>query len=206
MSADDADRKRAELETLRARVAELERELAAGGGAWQPGYYTAYYATSGFLLGMFGAAASLLLNVFGSLLVGQHPLQLIRVYLTFPLGDRALSGELDSGLVLAIGCCLYIGTGMLLGILFHLVLTRWGGPSLPRRLALATALALAVWIAMYYLLLSWLQPLLIGGTRHIVREVPWYVAALTHLVFGWTMALVYPLGLYTPYRSPTEPQ
>jgi hypothetical protein len=30
------------------------------------------------------------------------------------------------------------------------------------------------------------------------------VAALTHLVFGWTMALVYPLGDFTAYRRPTE--
>ncbi|MFM2096296.1 MAG: hypothetical protein RIS70_3420, partial [Planctomycetota bacterium] len=26
----------------------------------------------------------------------------------------------------------------------------------------------------------------------------------THLVFGWTMAIVYPWGLYQPYRLQTE--
>ena len=31
--------------------------------------------------------------------------------------------------------------------------------------------------------------------------LPWWVAAATHLVFGWTIALLYPLGVYTPYRG-----
>ena len=59
-------------------------EAAAG---WQPsGYYTAYYATAGFLLGSFGAMASLLFNVIGAPIAGKSPLELIRIYLTFPLG------------------------------------------------------------------------------------------------------------------------
>ena len=36
---------------------------------------------------MFGAATSLLFNVVGSLMVGQHPLKLIQVYLTFGNGS-----------------------------------------------------------------------------------------------------------------------
>ena len=55
----------------------------------------------------------------------------------------------------------------------------------------------------YYLILSWLQPWLFGG-NWIVNLVPWWVATLTHLVFGWTMALAYPLGMYEPYRVRTE--
>jgi hypothetical protein len=34
--------------------------------------------------------------------------------------------------------------------------------------------------------------------------VPVWVALLTHLVFGWTMVLVYPLGDFVPYRRPME--
>jgi len=30
------------------------------------------------------------------------------------------------------------------------------------------------------------------------------VAAATHLVFGWTVALLYPLGEYRPYHRLTE--
>jgi hypothetical protein len=205
---DDRRAKQRELEELQARVTRLERELAESvpPERWQARqYYVAYYATTGFILGLFGAAASLLFNIVGSALVGQHPLKLIQVYLTFPLGAAALG--LESGLALAIGCCLYLGTGMLLGIPFHVLLTRIGHKrpplSLAKRLVIASIFGIAVWLVNYYAILSWVQPLLFGG-NWIVRLVPWWVGALTHLVFGWTMALVYPLGLYQPYKLQTE--
>jgi hypothetical protein len=203
----DVQGKRRELEELRDRARQLELELdQAALEVWRPtGYYTMYYATTGFMLGIFGAAASLLFNIVGSLFVGQHPLELIRVYLTFPLGDSAL--QTDTGLALAVGCCLYLATGMLLGIPFYLVLT-WITPnsSLSTRLVVVTVLSLAVWVINFYGILWWLQPLLIDmqPENEIVRRIPPWVAALTHLVFGWTMALVYPWGLYVPYRRPTE--
>lgn len=200
----DVDAKREEIARLRERARELEQELAAGDVS-EPfaatGFYAGYHATAGFMLGMFGAATSLLFNIVGSLLTAQHPLQLIRVYLTFPLGDQAL--ESDTGLALAVGCCLYLGTGMLLGIVFQLALAKWApdGP-LGKRIAVASILAIVVWLINFYGILSWLQPLLIDMSEEnlIVRQTPWWVAALTHLVFGWTMALVYPLGSYVPYR------
>jgi hypothetical protein len=197
------------LEALRAEAAQLESELAGETAAaaphWPPtNYYTAYYATAGFMLGIFGAATSLIFNIVGSLMVGQYPLELIRIYLTFPLGARALNDATDSGVVLAIGCCLYLGAGMLLGIPFHLALTwfaRQGG--LAKRMVVASVLAIVVWLVSYYGILAWLQPLLFGG-NWIVSMIPWWVAALTHLVFGWTMAIAYPLGLFEPYRPRTE--
>ncbi len=196
-----------ELEDLRAQVAKLEAELGEKDehepADWRTsGYYLSYYATAGFFLGMAGALTSLLFNVFGSLFVQQHPLYLIQVYLTFGMGERALAADVssDGGLALAIGCCLYVGTGMLLGVLFHVVLTRFAADGgLVKRLLVATALALAVWVVNYYLVLSWLQPLMFGG-NWIVAKVPVLIAAMTHLVFGWTQALVYPWGLYEPYR------
>lgn len=207
----ERDAKRQELARLQARVAELEADVQAGGDGeprWRGRGYNAYYATTGFALGIFGAAASLLLNVIGSALIGQHPLQLIKVYLTFPLGEKALSPEFDNNVALAIGCCLYLGTGMLLGILFQLVLAWFTGTgssesTLAKRLLVATGLAIVVWLVAYYGLLTWLQPALFGG-KWIVEQVPWYVAAATHLVFGWTMAVVYPLGTYQPYKLQTE--
>lgn len=205
----NADVKRRELESLRAKARQLESELAEEqlGRPWQAReYYTAYYANSGFMLGMFAAAASLIFNIIGSLLVGQHPLELIRVYLTFPMGAEALDYDaVNNGLALAIGCCLYLGTGALLGVPFYLVLTRFTADGTwTRRLVVVSALAIGVWLVNFYGILSWLQPLLFGG-NWIVERVPWWVGALTHLVFGWTMVLLYPLGLYSPYRSPTEP-
>lgn len=205
MTAVDREQKLRELEELRARLEQLEREVAPPslGTEWPPrGYYAVYHVLAGFILGMFGAATSLLFNIVGSLLVGQHPLQLIRVYLTFPLGDAALHTE--DNLALAVGCCLYLGTGMLFGVPFHLVLTRF----LPRkefltRFLVVSGMALALWIINFYLILSWLQPLLFGG-NWIVREIPWWVGALTHLVFGWTMLLVQPLGIFIPYQPQGE--
>jgi hypothetical protein len=198
-----------ELAELRTRVAQLEAETSAAeppNREWTRGFYLTYYATAGFFLGMLGALASLLFNFVGSLLVGQHPLQLIRVYLTFGMGERALNLQLDKdgGLTLIIGCCLYIATGMVLGSLFQVVLSRVAdADDVIKRLLIASILALAVWLVNYYFLISWLQPLLFGG-NWILTQIPWWVAALTHLIFGWTMALLYPLGRFEPYRVQTE--
>jgi hypothetical protein len=196
-----------QLEQLRQKVAQLEEELATQPPSteWQQHYYLTYYATAGFFLGMIAAIASLLFNIIGSVIVGQHPLQLIRVYLTFGLGARALEldvREQDGGLMLIIGCCLYIATGMLLGIVFQVVLSRWADrASLVMRLVWASGLALLVWFVNFYLLLSWIQPWLFGGNWMVdPKWLPPWVAAATHLVFGWTMALLYPLGRYEPYR------
>ena len=201
--ASDHDAKQRRLMELRAQVQRLEAELATDESAqWPPrSYYTAYHVLAGFVLGMFGAATSLLFNVVGSLLVGQEPLRLIQVYLTFPLGRAPLEPGFDNGLALAVGCCLYLATGMLLAIPFHLMLTRWfANRSFAARFVGVSVLALAIWVVNFYGILSWLQPLLFGG-RWIVEQVPWWVAAMTHLVFGWTLVLVQPLGVFIPYRQ-----
>jgi len=199
-----------ELTELKARVAELEADAAVAekpSNEWRRSYYLTYYATTGFFLGMIAAVTSLLFNVVGAVLVGLHPLQLIRVYLTFGLGERALQLQLkdgDSGLMLIIGCCLYLATGMVLGIPFQVVLSRLADRApVAKRLFIASLLAIAIWIVNYYVLLSWIQPLLFGG-NWIVTQIPPWVAVLTHLVFGWTMVLLYPLGRFEPYRVVTE--
>lgn len=208
----DHEAKQRRLEELRDEVRRLETELAQESQVnhWPPTptSYVTYQVLAGFVLGVFGAITSLIFNVVGSLIVGQYPLQLIRVYLTFPLGETALAlGDaplkVNDDLILAMGCCLYLGTGMLLGIPFQLMLSRLGGASFAKRFAAVTALALALWIINYYLILAWLQPLLFHG-NWIVTMVPLWVAALTHLVFGWTMLIVNPLGVFVPYRRPAE--
>jgi cytochrome c oxidase cbb3-type subunit 1 len=202
-----------ELEALKSRARQLEQEIdastpapAAGADDWRTRYYAVYNALAGAVLGMFGAAASLLFNVIGSLLIGQDPLRLVRIYLTFPLGDKALDPKLDNaGLILSIGCCLYLATGMLLGMLLHLIMTRfYAKASAFKRFGVMTMLSLGLWIVNFYLILSWLQPALIIdesqgkeleiGGNWIVRDTPWWIAALTHLVFGWTMLVIEPLG------------
>lgn len=209
-SAEDRQHKLAELHELRDRVAMIEQQLYAHEQNHYPppGFYTAYYATTGFMLGMFGAATSLVFNIIGSLMwtritgKEQSPLHLIQVYLTFPLGEAAL--KIDSGLTLAIGCCLYLGTGMVYGMIFQVLLTKWAADkSFAARIVLVSVLSLVVWVVNFYGILSWLQPWLFGG-NWIVEMVPWWVAALTHLVFGWTMVLVYPWGTYVPYNVESE--
>jgi hypothetical protein len=206
----DLEQKRRELAELETRARQLAEELAGEEvPPFQPqGYYAAYYATTGFMLGIFGAMSSLLFNIVGSALVGKYPLELIRVYLTFPLGDKALDlNSVDDGLALAVGCCLYLATGMVLGIPVYLALTRWAANgSLGKRLVVASAVSILIWVIMYYGILSWLQPALIdmNPKNLIINRVPPGVAALTHLVFGWTLAVAYPLGAFTAFRRPME--
>ena len=202
----------ARLAQLRAEAAQLEAEIDAerfgrAAGDWaRRGYYLTYYATAGFFLGMVGALVSLVFNIAGATIAGKDPLQLIRVYLTFGRGEKALDPAFDNGLALAMGCVLYIATGMLLGIIFQVVLSRYAaGAGLAGRLAWATVLAVAVWLVNFYGLIAWLQPLLFGGNWIVDnRELPWWVALATHLVFGWTMAVIYPWGEFRPYRLQTE--
>ena len=217
--ATDLEAKLQELETLKAHVERLEAEIAtarAGPGWRATGYYTTYYATAGFLLGSFGALASLLCNVVAAPLAGKSPLELIRVYLTFPLGGNALrltEGQnvyaINDRVIVAFGCCLYLATGMLLGIPVYMALTRFAATGgLVKRLIVASIVALLIWLVMFYGILSWLQPLLVEGDPGNwitnTNYLPWWVAALTHLVFGCTIALLYPLGVYKPYTRPTE--
>jgi hypothetical protein len=207
--------KQQELEVLRSRVRQLEAELTSGELVPQEQIsrdYPDYHATAGFLLGIVGASASLVFNVIGSLVAGKNPLELIRVYLTFPLGEQALQlaergganvYAVNDGLIVALGCCLYMGTGMLLGVPVTLALAKFAPRgSLPRRLAVGGLVALAIWAVNFYAILSWLQPLLFGG-RWIVDGswLPWWVAAATHLVFGGTIALLYPLA----WPAPSDP-
>jgi hypothetical protein len=174
-----------------------------------------YYVTVGFVLGGFAAMVSLLFNVIGSTVAGKYPLEIIRVYLTFPLGEKALplgsqTGAspfvIDDGLILALGCCLYIGTGMVLGSLFHAVIARFAeDKSMAVKLIWGTALGIVVWFVNYYLILSWLQPSMFGGNWITDgKYLPWWVALATHIVFGWSMALMEPFGAYVPYKRPTD--
>lgn len=208
----DVDAKQRELDELLARARILESELRTHNAVpaqWPPkDFYGAYYATTGFMLGSIGAVVSLLANVIGAPIAGKRPLELIQVFLTFPLGQRALSldAETNGGLIIALGCCLYLGTGMLLGVPLYLVMVRICGANstLGKRLVVGAVLGLVLWAAAFYGVLVWLQPLLFGGNWITDPAIlpPW-VAAVTHVIFGMTLAVVYPWGQFTPYRIPT---
>ncbi len=197
-----------ELNELRARVASLESKLHDAPPHWEArDFYGAYHATAGLMLGIIGAAASLLFNVVGSLIVDQDPMQLIKVYLTFPLGAKALEPEFNNSIALALGCCLYLGTGMLLGVPFQLIMARFvPRAGLMQRLLVGSVLGIVLWLLNFYGILAWLQPALFGGNWIVDPAIlpPW-VGAATHLVFAWTMAIIFPWGNYQPYHRQTDP-
>ncbi|MBI1310296.1 hypothetical protein GC176_03235 [bacterium] len=217
MSLSDAEfaAKQSELAELRRRSTELESEIleaAAADPFRLTGFYTMYYATTGFMLGLVAAAMSLVVNVIGAPIVGKSPLEIIRIYLTFPLGERALSVTgpakvyaVDNGVVLACGVCLYLVTGMLLGVPMHVVLARFTAKSSTAfRMVFAAVVGLVLWGIMFYGILSWLQPMVCGGSWITDGKLlPTWVAAGTHAVFGISMAALYPLGLFSPYHRPT---
>ncbi|MCY2964993.1 MAG: hypothetical protein NT069_15380 [Planctomycetota bacterium] len=180
--------KQIEFEQLKARVAQLEAELQTHPSPWQPqGEYPAYEAVSGFVLGIAGASVALLVNVIAAPMAGKDPLQLIRVYLTFPLGEKALSlGTADGGT-----------HAISEGAIFQPVLRKFADRSFFGRVLLASVLSLVVWVVGFYGILSWLQPATCGGNWITDNSVlPWWVAAVKHLIFGLTMAILYPLGRF----------
>jgi hypothetical protein len=186
-------------------IRKLESQALEGQRAdgWPPdGFYLLWHVVVGMMLGCLGAMVSLAANVVGAPLFGERPLQLIRVYLTFPMGERAL--EAEQGLVLFVGCALYLVTGALYGVVFHLLMTWYfADASRARRFVIGSLLGLALWIVNFYLVLSWLQPLLLGG-NWIVGMVPFWVAGLTHLAFAWTMLLGELWGRFEPHRRAAQ--
>ncbi len=191
-----------EIQELKQRLMHLENEVHSAGPEkhWTPPkFYFAYELMGGMTLGLIGAGASLLFNIIGSSMTGKHPLEIIRVYLTFPMGEKALSVESD--FALAAGVCLYMLTGMIGGIPIHMILSRYfAKASFGIRFIAATVLGLGVWIVNFYVILSWLQPQLIGG-NWIVEEIPRWVAAATHVIFAWTMLVMGKLGQFVPSDS-----
>jgi len=199
---DPKHRKRLLDEHLEAiRQLEMPDTDATEGPDWPPNqYYLLWHVVIGMLLGGFGALVSLLANAAGAPLFGQPALQLVRVYLTFPMGERALVA--DQGLVLFVGCTLYIVTGALYGIGFHLIMSlRFADASRAKRFVIATMIGIGLWIINFYLILSWLQPVLLGG-NWIVRLVPAWVGLSTHLVFAWAMLIGETWGRFEAHKSP----
>lgn len=180
-------------------IRRLQAEAAAPTSDWPPkGYYLLGHIVVGMILGIIGAAVALAFNAVGAPLVDRHPLELIRVFLTFPMGASALTAT--SGEVLTVGCMLYLITGALYGVVFHLLMSMYAARAgVVVRFIAATLLGLLIWAVNFYLILSWLQPMLLGG-NWILDQIPFWVAGLTHLAFAWTMLLVESWGRFEPRR------
>ena len=204
------------VEQLRSQVQQLQSALneVAEVRCWPPRRFSASdHVVFGAALGACGSTVALLANVVLAPIAGKHPLELIRVFLTFPLGAEALAlaetaphdPVMRDGMILFLGCCLYLVTGICFGVLFHAAMTRCVQPTLGNRLLISTILALLLWQVLFSGVLSWLQPLLFRGNWITNGEhLPWWVAGATHLFFGWTMAMLAPMARSVPFRPRTS--
>lgn len=156
---------------------------------WPPkNFYLWYHIMTGSILGGFGAIGSLLFNVVGSVIFDKNPFELIRVFMTFPMGQNAMTS--DSSTMLIVGIILYVFTGAMYGIVFEVVMAKYFKNSARgQRFLGAITLGLVIWIVNFYGILSWLQPMLFGGDW-IISAIPFWVAALTHVVFALTMVII----------------
>ena len=195
------DELQAELAALMHDVEDVIEEENNSDSEWPPkNFYWWYHITTGSILGGVGAIVSLLFNVVGSVLFDKNPFELIKVFMTFPMGGSAMTS--DSDVTLLIGIILYIVTGAFYGIVFEVLMYRFFSKSTrAKRIGVAIIIGLAIWIVNFYGILSWLQPMLFGG-NWILSEIPFWVAALTHIVFALAMVFIGEWGHFeaTDYR------
>jgi hypothetical protein len=188
-----------EIERHRAALVELEAQLGdTVSASWPPvGFYLTFYIVAGATIGILGSLTSFLFHIIGSLIVHQDPLLFLRVYGTVFLGARALTtDDLNFFMLVAV---VHFSVGASAGAVFH-VLVNWLIPERPMlQIALGAAYGLIMWVVNFYIVLSWLQPLLVGRP-FVIELMPAWVAALTHLIYGMTLGLLQPLGRFVPYR------
>jgi len=194
--ADPAEIRR-EIESHRRRIEALEADLHATEhpAGWIPErFYLAYHALAGIIIGAIAAWAALAMNALGSQLIHGDPFRLMRYYATIFTGGIEETNR-ASVLVMAIG--MHTITGAMCGAPIHVVFSRFfPRRPLPSRAAWGAGLGTVMWLVNLYAILSWLQPLLVG--KFYINEIPFWVAALTHIAFTVTVLLVQPLGTFDP--------
>ncbi|RMF69352.1 MAG: hypothetical protein D6743_01995 [Calditrichaeota bacterium] len=194
---------RNEIEAHRRAIAELEARLAQKSTgptkAWPPqGFYLTYYIVAGILLGLLGATVSFVFNVVGSRLVHQDTMQILRVFGTMFIGKDALQTQDLTFLMLVL--MVHFSVGAVAGAIFHVAVNRFLADRSPgTKLLLGGGFGLLLWIVNFYLVLSWLQPMAVGEA-YILHMMPFWVAALTHLVYGLTLGALQPIGKFIAYQ------
>lgn len=187
------------IEEHRAALVELESKLAEPVTAnWPPvGFYLTFYIVAGTTIGIIGSLASFIFHIVGSLLINQDPLRFLRVYGTVFLGARALTTEdLNFFMLVAI---VHFSIGAIAGAVFHVLVNRFVPERAGLQIGLGALYGLLMWVVNFYLILSWLQPRLVGEA-YVLELMPAWVAALTHVIYGVTLGLLQPLGRFVPYR------
>lgn len=148
---------------------------------------TLYFATVGAFAGYLGSLAILGAEIVSAKLMGFAPFMVLRYYATLREGSAALLMTSRSFLLSAV--LMHLAVGSALGAIFVLIVSRRDIQRLTQYLVAGTAFGLCVWFVNFYLLLSWIQPLM-SGKSYILENIPWWVAAVTHAFYGFTVALV----------------
>jgi hypothetical protein len=188
-----------EIERHRAAIAELEAQVRSSiAPPWPPtGFYLTFYIVAGMIIGVLGSLTSFLFHIVGSLMVKQDPLLFLRVYGTVFLGPAALTtDDLSFFMLVAI---VHFSIGACAGAVFHVVVNRFVPNRAGLQVLLGAAYGLLMWIANFYLILWWLQPLLVGD-MYVLKLMPAWVAALTHLIYGVSIGILAPLGRFVAYQ------
>jgi hypothetical protein len=186
------------IEEHRRAIALLEARLGEPTVRWPPaGFYLTFYVVAGMILGILGSLASFGMHVLGSVLIAQDPLRILRVYGTVFLGPKALTtDDLNFFMLVAV---VHFSVGAAAGAVFHVLVNRLVPDRWPLQLVLGAAYGLLMWIVNFYVVIAWLQPRL-WGEAYVLQLMPVWLAALTHLVYGLTLAVLQPLGRFVPYR------
>lgn len=169
------DAMRRDLQRLYEEAARIEAALDERLGGGRPRFSASLRSglPAGLLLGFVAASGSLLLHVIGSLVMGLHPLQIVRAGMSLFLGVWAF--DIETGPVLAFATCLYLVVGALLGIPLHRTFNR------------TFAMAPGIW--------RWLVATAIGMLLSLLSipllgETPLWFAAATILAYVWIVLLL----------------
>jgi hypothetical protein len=189
----EIDQHKNAISALESRIQAME----ARPESW-PEFYFVYYCVAGLMIGVIGALTSFLFNVVGSMIVHQDPMQLIRVFGTFFVGEEALTSQDLNFLMLVLMS--HFSVGSVAGAIYHVTMNKYfADRSYEWKLMMGVAWGLAIWIGSFYLVISWVQPMMVGEA-FILDMIPFWVAALTHIVYGVTIGLLEPIGRFTPYQ------
>ena len=185
----EIDRHKEAIGALEARIQAMETRP----DSW-PEFYFVYYCVAGLMIGVIGALTSFFFNVIGSMMVHQDPMQLIRVFGTFFVGEEALITQDLNFLMLVLMS--HFSVGSVGGAVYHVVINKhFVDRSYEWKLMMGVAWGLAIWIGSFYLVISWVQPMMVGKA-YILEMIPFWVAALTHIVYGLTIRLLEPIGRF----------
>ena len=192
-----------QIEQHRRAIADLEARLAPAPHAeWHPGdFYTTFYIVVGMILGIIGGLTSFMFNFVGSALMAQSPMQFLRVLGTYFNGPEALTTTDFAFLMMVL--LTHLSVGAVAGAVYHVWVNRYlpEGP-LSKVLGSSALFGVGLWLVTFYGIISWTQPML-WGQAYVLDEMPFWVALLTHLVYGLTLGLLQPLGKFVPYRPAT---